>query len=136
MQSSSLFQAFVEHLLGDAVLNDGGAVELEQAFSGQAVNQADDGLLAALGAESALLLLVVDHLLQPAGRRNLVGGSVDSRKSDKTLINRLEEALDDFEVAYGLNDQVLPPQQAIRLVGPLKVFFSFGGLKEGNEMLV
>lgn len=52
------------------------------------------------------------------------------------LINRLEEALDDFEVAYGLNDQVLPPQQAIRLVGPLKVFLSFGGLKEGNETLV
>lgn len=36
------------HLLGDPVLDDSGAVELQQTFSGQAVNQACDGLLAAL----------------------------------------------------------------------------------------
>lgn len=67
-----LFPAFFNHLLGDPVLYDGGVVELEQAFSGQAVNQAYNGLLAALGAKSALLLLIIDHLLQPAEREILL----------------------------------------------------------------
>lgn len=128
------FPSFLSHLLGDAVLYDSGAVELQQAFSGQAVNQAYNGLLAALWAKSALLLLIIDHLLQPADRGNHAGSCVASWKTDNMLVgdisNWLEEALYDFGVAHSLNDQVLPPQQAIRLVGPLKVFFSFGGLED------
>lgn len=47
--------------------------------------------------------------------------------------NWREKTLYDFEVADSLNDQVLPPQQAIRLMTPLwrlSVFFKFGALKE------
>lgn len=57
----------VNDLLCDAVLHDGGGVELQQTLPGQAVDESQDCLLATLCTESVLLLVIVDHLLQPLG---------------------------------------------------------------------
>lgn len=52
------------HLLADAILDDGGAVEPEEPVSRQPLHQPHDGLLAALGGDTFLLLLIHDHLLK------------------------------------------------------------------------
>ena len=50
--------------------------------------------------------------------------------------NSREKTLDDFEAADGLDDQVLPPQQAVRLVRPprgLSGSFTFADLREADS---
>lgn len=56
------------HFFGDPILYDGGLVNLQQAFSRQAVDETKNGLLAALWADSIQLLLIIDHLLKPGER--------------------------------------------------------------------
>lgn len=58
------------YLLLDAILDDRGPVQPQEALLRQVPNQADDGLLTALGGHAFLLLLIHDHLLNPAASQD------------------------------------------------------------------
>lgn len=59
------------YLLCDAILYDSGGIELQQALSGQGLDESQDGLLATLCTQPVFFLLVVDHLLQPTGVKKI-----------------------------------------------------------------
>ena len=58
------------YLLLDAILDDRSPVQPQEALLRQVPHQADDGLLTALGGHAFLLLLIHDHLLNPAASQD------------------------------------------------------------------
>lgn len=58
------------YLLLDAILNNCSPVQSQEAFLRQVPHQADNGLLAALGRHTFLLLLIHDHFLNPGVPQN------------------------------------------------------------------
>lgn len=59
------------YLLGDPILYDSRTVKLKQSFSRQTVDETYNSLLATFCAESILLLIIIDHLLEPGERRHI-----------------------------------------------------------------
>jgi hypothetical protein len=74
------------YLLTDSILDDCGSEHLHQALLGEQAYETEDGLLAALGAGAIQLLVVVDHLLEPALRACMFTSHASQQKmQDKKL---------------------------------------------------